>query len=244
MLAKLEDNTVENDTDTPFTIPESAFGPIRDLVDMDSKDFEAFVLGLTNAKPSISPAALGRHIASEASGLSRSVVNSIVDEIVTLEYLKQDSELSAAKFASSLTAAALEASSEDFSFTDEDAKILEQRLTAIFSADHVLELNTKSASILTDHDRLFLSAKILTDARPVFNEDGSKIEAFAIVHMLRLHVAHNQNHEDIFVALDVGDIPKLRNVLDRADQKAEAIQAMLKSTETPYLDIDDSDNRH
>jgi hypothetical protein len=229
-------NTVEEEA--PFTIPESAYGPLRDLVEMKSEDFDAFMSGLASAEPSLSLSSLSRHIGRQASRVPKSVISAVVNEIMTLEYLKQDTEMSAEEFASGISASALEAASSEFDFDAKDAEVLSERLSKIFSSDHVLQLNTKAISVLTDHDNLFLSAKILTDARPVFNEDGSKIEAFAIVHMFRIHFERNQSHNDFFVALDVGDIPKIRGVLDRAEKKARVLQNTLKATQVSYLDIE------
>ena len=90
----------------------------------------------------------------------------------------------------------------------------------IVSSDHVLQLNTKVISVLTDHEKLFFGARILTDARPVFNDDGSSIEAMAIVHMLRIHFEQNQKHKDFVTALDVSDLRKLRVVIERAEISA------------------------
>ena len=230
--------TVENEIEPQFNIPESAYSPILDLVRMEQRDFDAFIAGLKSAKPSISSTSLSRHIASGLPKSSSASVASIVEEIMTLEYLKQDTEMSAEEFAVAISESALCASSEKFPFEPYDSEVLKLRLTAIFKSDHVLELNTKANAVLTDHDNLFLSTKIVTDARPVFDDEGSKLEAFTIVHMLRIHFAHNSEHEDFFVALDVGDIRKLRHVLDRAEKKADILKRTFKASNIPYLDIE------
>ena len=157
---------------------------------------------------------------------------------MTLEYLKQDTEMSAEEFAEAISDSAFYAASDKFKFNENDADVLEERLTKIFKSDHILELNTKAISVLTDHDNLFLSAKILTDARPIFNDEGSALEAIAVVHMLRIHFEHNSEHQDFFAALDVGDLRKLRHVIDRAEQKAEVLKMTFKASNIPYLDIE------
>lgn len=230
--------------ETQFTIPESAYAPLRDLVEMKQGDFDAFIAGLSSAAPSFSIAALSRHIGQNAQHVPKSVIGALVKEVVTLEYLKQDSEMPVTEFADELAASALEAACDEFPFSSEDAKVLSARLARIFSSDHVLELNTKAMSVLTDHDSVFQSAKILTDARPIFDEAGTRIEAFAIVHMLRIHFEQNQQHKDFFVALDVGDIQGIRTVIDRAEKKAAVLQSTLKATRVSYLDIDPTDDNN
>jgi hypothetical protein len=231
---------VANESYSPFSIPESAYEPIRDLVEMTPEDFEAFMAALTAAAPSISPASLTRDISrSVAPRLSRSLVTALVNEIMTLEYLKQDSEMHPTEFASAISASALEAASDEFKFTPEDARALTERLFKIFTSDRVLELTTKSNAVMTDYDNLFYSAKILTDARPVFNDDASKLEGMGIVHMLRIHFGHNNNHEDFFTALDSIDLKKLKALIERAEKKSELLQAMFKANNIIYLDVEE-----
>lgn len=231
---------MENKIEPQFTIPESAYEPIRNLVEMDQKDFDAFISGLTSAKPSISTPALSRHIAAVCPNIPSAVISSIVSQVMTMEYLKQESEMDADEFSVAVAASALGAASKDFEFTEQDADVLEARLAKIFQSDHILELNTKAIAVITDHDNLFLSAKILTDARPVFNDDGSGLEAIAVVHMLRIHFQHNSLHEDFFAAMDVADIRKLKQVIERAERKAEVLKQTFKAANVPYLDIEPS----
>ena len=231
---------MENETDSPFSIPEDAYGPIRDLVEMTPEDFDAFMTGLTSANPSVSTYTLSRQISrSAAPRLSRALVSAIVNEIMTLEYLKQDSGMDPKEFASAVAASALAATSDEFNFTTNDAKILKERLSVIFTSDHVLELTTKSNAVMTDCDNLFLQAKILTDARPIFNDDASKIEGMGISHALRIHFEHNQKHRDFFFTLDSIDLKKLKTAIERAEKKSKALQSMFKANNIVYLDVEE-----
>ena len=231
---------MEHEIEPQFTIPESAYEPIRNLVALDQQDFEAFISGLSSASPSISTFALSRHISARCPKVPLSLIASIVSQIMAMEYLKQESEMDAHEFAVAIAASALAAASEEFEFNESDAGILESRLTKIFESDRILELNTKAVAILTDHDNLFLSAKILTDARPVFNNEGSELEAMAVVHMLRIHFEHNNSHEDFFAALDVADLRGLKQIIERAEKKAEVLKRTFKTANVPYIDIDPS----
>jgi len=227
---------VANEADSPFTIPESSYAAIRQLVDLKADDFEALVAGLSSGKPSKYSKPLARHISKKIPTVAEPVIHSIVEEIMTLEFLKQDFEMAAEPFASALAIAAREIVSENFRYSEQDAETLKSRLTKIFKADRVLELNAKASAVIADHDKLFINAKILTDARPVFDDSGSKIEAVAIVHTLRIHFEHNQKHEDIYVSLDHEDMAKLKAAIDRANRKASALRKVMQATNVPDLD--------
>ena len=91
---------------------------------------------------------------------------------------------------------------------------------------------------MTDCDNLFYNAKILTDARPVFNDDASRLEGIGIVHVLKIHFEHNQNHEDFFTVLDSLDLKRLRSIIDRAEKKAQVLKALFKTKNIVYLDVE------
>ena len=230
---------MENDAYTPFEIPESAFGPIRKLIDMKPDDFDAFVLGLASSKPTPTVAGLTHQISRHAPGLEESVISSIISEILTMESLKkEEDEYSAETFIRHMVNASKEAKSENFPFTESDAKCLTDRLTKIFASDHTLALIEKVVTVLTDHTHVYISSKILTDARPIFDDDVTKIEGIAITHTLRIHFEHNQKHEDFYVALDTLDVQNLMHTLDRAERKAELLKETLISSNVDYLDVD------
>jgi hypothetical protein len=112
-------------------------------------------------------------------------------------------------------------------------------LTKIFELRRSLSVTTKALDVLTSQDRVFYSARILTDLRPVFNESGDAIEAAVIIHNLCIHYGHDDDHWDFYVALDTSDIQSLRDVLDRADKKAGSVEELLRRSGVSYLDVDE-----
>jgi hypothetical protein len=88
---------------------------------------------------------------------------------------------------------------------------------------------SKTGHVMTQHERIFHAARILTDVRPVFYPDVADTpDAVVVVHMLRITERNNQNeHSDIFVAMDRNDISSLRATLDRALAKEETITKAL-----------------
>ena len=132
--------------------------------------------------------------------------------------------------------AVAEVKSSEFPFSESDAITLQNRLSKIFDLRKALSITTKAMDVLTDEERIFYSAKILTDVRPIFNEEGNSIDAAIIVHNLKIHFGQDQDHKDFYVALDTSDIEVLRDVLDRADEKAKCLQSLLERAKVSYLD--------
>lgn len=71
------------------------------------------------------------------------------------------------------------------------------------------------------------NARIITDVRPVFNEEGSEIEGAIVSFTLRLHYDNIGGSESLSVALDEGDVQKMLATCQRALKKAQVAQALL-----------------
>lgn len=114
-------------------------------------------------------------------------------------------------------------------------------------AVHILECSSvrllgKAASIGYQHERLFVDAQVLTDLRPVFEDDISDDHGplgAVLSHLLRLHIiGQTGTHEDVYVALDDGDIATLREALDRAERKSALLRGRLQNLSLTMIDME------
>jgi hypothetical protein len=105
-------------------------------------------------------------------------------------------------------------------------------------ASPVVQYYGKADDVITDHARIFSTAKVLTDIRPVFGDDLSEPPpAAVIVDMLRIdHFDRKEGKGSYYVALDHADLLKLRNVIDRALEKTKTVQQLLNTTGMTYYE--------
>ena len=91
---------------------------------------------------------------------------------------------------------------------------------------------------MTEHAHVFCNARILSDIRPVFAESADSASAAVVIHNLQIgfHEGGTGPHKEFYVALDTGDLRKLKELIVRAEKKDIALQTMLKSSNVPYLD--------
>lgn len=97
-------------------------------------------------------------------------------------------------------------------------KILDSRFIRIVS---------KSANLAYDYAYLLRTARIITDARPVFSEynnDVDGIDGVVVAHVLRLEYENSGNQQTMSIVMDHLDVKKLREACDRALQKAETVE--------------------
>jgi hypothetical protein len=86
--------------------------------------------------------------------------------------------------------------------------------------------------VLTDHERIFQDARVLTDIRPIFHPDLSeKPKTAVLVHMLRIttrDIFGNQKAQHF--ALDANDIRFMKHLMDRAIKKEETLKNLMNSS--------------
>lgn len=102
---------------------------------------------------------------------------------------------------------------------------LRSSFTEILDNSKNIILTTKAASLLVANNNNFSECKIVTDIRLVFDENITLSKRNAvIVHKLHFEVSNPTNSEDIFIHMDMEDLVKLKEAVDRAILKEELIK--------------------
>lgn len=111
-------------------------------------------------------------------------------------------------------------------------KKLRPQIIKLFSLP-MLRTVFKATELTTGYDNVLGSAMILTDIRPVFNDDASEVEGSLINCSLRLkYYDKNRDMERLSIALDTDDIKKLMAYCERALKKTKTAKKFLLSCDT------------
>lgn len=82
----------------------------------------------------------------------------------------------------------------------------------------------KASDLLFDHESSFLDVRVITDLRPVFSIDGTKIVGSVAVNTLKIEYIRDDEVKLLSVAVDQNDLKKLQRVAEYAEEKtAETI---------------------
>jgi hypothetical protein len=97
--------------------------------------------------------------------------------------------------------------------------------------------------------RVFHSARILTDIRPVFGRDADVPPIGAVIaHVLKIDYFSQGDSGSLYVSLNNRDLELLRNLVDRAFTKLKTLRAVLESTGLPFDEAesgtDDEEREH
>ncbi len=85
----------------------------------------------------------------------------------------------------------------------------------------------RSLDLYTEHQRLFMGVRVITDLRPIFDYPEVELSTgpigTLIEHDLRITYQEDGRPKSIHLALDTSDLRKLRDAIDRADEKTAAL---------------------
>jgi hypothetical protein len=130
---------------------------------------------------------------------------------------------------SELQASTREAVKNDFGWTD--AEIEKWRgVEPAFSeliASKAIRLTASVIDLSYEYTNIWQGARILTDIRPIFNEDATVIDGAVVSHAFRLRFDSVDGPHEMYVCLDESDIRALADQCERALQKSRTAGSML-----------------
>lgn len=102
-----------------------------------------------------------------------------------------------------------------------------------------LNVAAKGAALQSEHEHVFCSARILTDARPVYGKNPKEPPAAMIItHALKLsyHEGPGGRIREFYVGLGSRDIAELQEVLQRAEDKTKSLRAAIDISKVKFID--------
>jgi len=113
--------------------------------------------------------------------------------------------------------------------SEADTSALRENLALILNVK-VLQASTKAWTLIGDHDTIYLASRIITDLRPVFDEDLEQpLNASLVTHTIKLTVRTEGKSKPVYVVADGSDLKELRDSIDRALAKGAAVTKMVSN---------------
>lgn len=220
-------------------IPERYLPGMRVIADLSRKDVDHVCEVLTDVPERLSTPRLVDLITSAVprlSDLAEDLLEAIssVGALITDDPLTPDDEIG--------VIAAEIGASPDLGLSGEELSEFVQRLSALLRLQ-ALGLAARARNIVSEDERVFHGARILTDLRPVFAAKASDGPmAATVVATLRMdyHRAGERSVSSAYFSLDRSDLTLLRQHIDRALEKTEALRLLAARAELPYWEHDDS----
>lgn len=95
----------------------------------------------------------------------------------------------------------------------------------------------KALDLRNAYERIFLASRIVTDIRPVFDDDEvGAFDAAMINHTLQLRLRADDAESDIHIAVDLDDLETLKSQIERAIKKEESSRKFVAKGEATLLE--------
>lgn len=172
---------------------------------------------------------------SVVKGLSASDVSELKEAALELHRVREYYDEKVPEFVAGIAIALQEASA----FPDSELPAFGKRLAKVLTIAR-LGIAAKAQSLSTEYERRFCTARILTDARPVYVEGpSSRPAAMMITHTLRI-TFHDDTGEmrEMYVMMDDDDLITMRELVDRAEEKTKSLQSLFAGANVPVVSLD------
>jgi hypothetical protein len=223
----------------PLKIPDRYRPGISILASMSDATFEEIVKGLKQIpSPARDHKELAAWVAPEAKSLGAAELNQLLDTLTSLYRLRKKHDVSPERLANDVRSSA--STDGALAVEGEKSAILENRIATVLALDSLAVVGVKAKELQLEAERMLCDARILTDLRPVFGSNVTDTPtAMIIVHTLKLgyHDTNSAQHRDMFIALDMDDIAKLKDTLQRAEDKTRTLKAKLDAAGIRSVDL-------
>jgi hypothetical protein len=214
-----------------FAIPEKYQEGFKELATIDEGTFAKIIEGFSYSSLVASVSTLVERI-SNSQGVNKQTVEQIFVSVASVMSFLESKE-SINEVIEDITKLSIEKNL----FPENAKDDFKSRFLNLLDNKHIYYA-AKGYSLMREHSNVFLSSRIITDIRPVFNlELESEPKAGLIIHKLHLHYQSDRegDHKDIFLSLDSTDLKILKDALTRAEKKEIALQTILKKAEITNL---------
>jgi hypothetical protein len=194
---------------------------------------EQFIAALKAAPPVSNAQEMAERIAKQVPAIPMERLTSALDTLYTLYYIRELSGVDPATFLEDLMDGIR--ISTDPRLVRKDLAKLRTLLDKLLSID-TLNTVSKAARLQRDGERLYCTAKILSDIRPLFGSDPTARPLGAVLtHTIKLGYHEGKEHNEFHVVLDSDDLEALADVVERARLKDKTLRNLLRETKLPNL---------
>lgn len=163
---------------------------------------------------------------------------SIFGLLMSLNELRWEREQDPASLEKDLSAAIVEQA--DRGWKDKHLEMwraVSHNLTAFLVPNGFFSLLRKAYDLALNRHSLVLSLQILSDARPLYDEDADSLKALVFSHTLTFRVQNGNDRQALHITLDAADMQRLSQELDRAAKKEATLKERAGEWGVPIIQL-------
>lgn len=219
----------------PWQIPKDDLLAILKINDLSDESVKALssVLAVAPMKHDIEE--MTESIADAIQSIPYDELTSIIRVLDTLYHIREVTNVDLPLFIDDIADGVQYSDYDDIDLQKVEATSLKRKLEALLSIK-TLKLISKSTIIQCDGERLYCESKILSDIRPIFDDDPSIIPSGAVItHTLKVIYHLGRDRQEFHVILNSEDLESLQEVITRAQMKEKTLKMLMKDANIDNL---------
>jgi hypothetical protein len=220
-------------------VPDYYLQGFQLLLRLSGEQVEALDSALASTAPTLRSRDLASALSENVPGVDDDDMEEVVEAILSLYRFQETFDEDDRDFLGEFITDSI-LNTPDLDIPEEfDAEGFAKRLDSLLSHESTAGVTAKALLLLRDHEHRLCHSRLYTDVRHIFLGKAMTDPAGAvIVHQLKIAYHQGRELREFFVALDTADIAELRDMLDRADRKADSIKRSLERASVPYIDAE------
>ena len=200
-------------------IPKRQIAGLAILRDTEIAKLEAVNSALLAVGPALHPERLESAVAKV---LDQEAAVDVLRQLVSVSAVMRQHSLTATQVFQGLTRGLENVPTESKWLSEEIDRWTARRETLITLFDNqCVHVAAKALELSYDYANLLQSIRIITDLRPVFDDNALTIQGLVVAQTLRVAFDTGNDTQTLSIAMDLNDIKHLRKSCDRAIQKAD-----------------------
>jgi hypothetical protein len=205
-----------------YIIPTPYISGFENMVKIPDNELEKFAQAISETEIGDSVESIMARTDGLITSFSRMQTHGIIAALISVveifENAKRNIEVFSKEFSESYLVSNPEA-------TQEDVETLKRNLSILLKAFDNIRITSKARDVMTTNSANFRDARIISDIRLVFDDDLQESEKLAVVvHDLSIDHYKDGKKKTFFASMDLSDLKKLKDVLDRAILKDSVIR--------------------
>jgi|GEM_PF-2893722 len=214
------------------SIPKRFQAGLATLISIEDSGYNSLLVALENASLVFNTKNLALQISPSVKGLNLNELRAVLSSAGSLIDLRERDEAATSEIVQDIIGIINEMESDSLPLTKETEGRFRDRLSKLLD-NRQLYFASKSVDMITEYENVFVSVRIATDLRPVYdNQTNETPKAGMISHILHLHYQRGEesDHRDLYVALDSENLKYLKRMIERAEKKAESLRPIFKQS--------------
>jgi hypothetical protein len=207
---------------TTYIIPKVYIPGFENIAKLDDDELRLFAKIISDMEVGENPENIVINASNKLPSFSEDAIRDMVRSLVSLvdifETAGRDIEIFTTGFAESYILSNPKASRED-------VVVIKKNLSSLLEKYDSIRITSKIRDVIFENQNNLKHTRIVSDIRLVFDENLENEKKYSVVvHSLKLEYTSGEESKEFFVAMDLSDLKKMKDVLERAIEKDRIIR--------------------